>query len=123
MSLRHIMLGGCLLLAVFAIAADEPAERPEVRVDTVEGRALTGRLVTTPVRLENEYGTQDIRPQQGRRITIRPRDAENGHDVVELADKSEVRGHLLNPTFAIDTGERIESFSPAALREIKAVAH
>src|SRR6476619_7816570 len=115
MSLRHVVLGGCLLLAVFAIAADEPVERPEVRLDTIEGRTVTGRLVTTPVRLENEYGSQDIRAQQVRRITFRPRDAENGHDVIELADKSEVRGHLLNPTFAIDTGEQIESFSPAAL--------
>jgi predicted tellurium resistance membrane protein TerC len=123
MSLRHIVLGGCLLLAVLALGADEPVERPEVHVDTVEGRALTGRLVTTPVRLENEFGTHDIRPEQIRRITFRPRDAETGHDVVELADKSEVRGHILNPAFAINTGDQIESFSPAALREIKAAAH
>ena len=123
MSVRHILLGSCLLLAVLAVAADEPAERPEVRVETVDGRTLTGRLVTAPVRLENEYGTQDIRPQQLRRITFRPRDTDKGHDVVELADKNHVEGHLLNPTFAIDTGDQIESFSPAALREIKAAVH
>jgi predicted tellurium resistance membrane protein TerC len=123
MPVRHVLLGSCLLLAVLTIAADEPPERPEVRVETVEGRTLAGRLVTAPVRLENEYGTQDIRPQQVRRITFRPKDGEGGHDVVELADKSEVHGTIRNPTFAIDTGTGIESFTPGALREIKATVH
>src|SRR3954467_5543818 len=106
MPVRHVLLGSCLLVALPPGAAAEPPERPGGRVETVDGRSLTGRLVTAPVRLENEYGTQDIRPQQVRRITFRPRDADTGHDVVELADKTHVEGHLLNPTFAIDTGDQ-----------------
>jgi predicted tellurium resistance membrane protein TerC len=121
MSVRHVLLGGCLVLAVLALGADEPP--PEVRADTVDGRTVTGRLLTAPIRLENDFGVHELRPSQVRRITIRPRDAEQGHDVVELADKTEIRGTLRNPTFSIDTGSGIESFTPGALREIKAAAH
>jgi predicted tellurium resistance membrane protein TerC len=121
MSVRHVLPGCCVLLAVLAVAADEPP--PEVRADTVDGRTVTGRLLTTPIKLENEFGVHDLRPSQVRRITVRPRDAEHGHDVIELSDKSEVHGTLRNPTFSIDTGSGIESFTPGALREIKAVVH
>jgi predicted tellurium resistance membrane protein TerC len=121
MSVRHVLLGGCVVLAVLAVAADEPP--PEVRADTVDGRTVTGRLLTAPIRLENEFGVHELRPDQIRRITVRPRDAEHGHDVVELSDKSEMHGTLRNPTYSIDTGSGIESFTPGAVREIKAVVH
>jgi len=121
MSVRHVLLGGCVVLAVLAVAADEPP--PEVRAETVDGRTVTGRLLTAPIKLENEFGVHELRPQQVRRITVRPRDAAGGHDVVELSDKTEVRGTLRNPNFSIDTGAGIETFTPGALREIKAAAH
>src|SRR5262249_41489633 len=110
MSVRHVLLGCCTLLAVLAVAADEPP--PEVRADTVDGRTVTGRLLTAPIKLENEFGIHELRPSQVRRITTRPPDAEHGHDVVELSDKSEMHGTLRNPTISIDTGSGIESFTP-----------
>jgi predicted tellurium resistance membrane protein TerC len=121
MSVRHVLLGGCVVLAVLAVAADEPP--PEVRVDMVEGRTVTGRLLTAPIKLENEFGVHELRPDQVRRITIRPKEAAAGHDIVELSDKSEMHGTLRNSNFSIDTGAGIESFTPGALREIKAVVH
>src|SRR5258708_4431250 len=121
MSLHSILLGTCLLLAILAIGAGEPL--PEVVAETVDGRTIAGRLNTISIRLENEYGTQEIKPGQVRRITFKPREAESGHDVVELADKTHVQGRLLNPNFSFDTGDRIETLTPAALREIKASAH
>src|SRR4051812_15464873 len=120
MPVRSILLGGCLILAVLAVAADEPPDRPEVHVDTVAAGTITGRLRTSPIRLEDEHGVHEIRPQQIRRITFRPRDAETGHDVIELADKSHVEGHLLDPAFSIDTDSGIQTFTPGAIREIKA---
>src|SRR5437868_9463039 len=112
MSVRHVLLIGCVLLAVLAVAADEPPERPEVRVDTVEGHTVTGRLLTTPVRPEDEFGVHEFRPGQVWRITFKPKDAESGRDAVELADKSEVHGTIRNPTFAVDTGGGLEWFTP-----------
>jgi predicted tellurium resistance membrane protein TerC len=123
MPVRSLLVGGCLILAVLAVAADEPPDRPEVRVDTVAAGIVTGRLRTAPIRLEDEHGVHEIRPDRIRRITFRPRDTENGHDVIELADKSHVEGHLLDQSFSLDTDTGIQTFSPGAIREIKAATH
>ncbi|HEX3152871.1 MAG TPA: TerC family protein [Gemmataceae bacterium] len=124
MSLRALSIGVCLLLAVLAIAAGDPTvPHPDVHVDTVDGRSIDGQLLTNPIRLENEFGTVDVKSEQIRRITFRAKDAEDGHDVIELADKSHVQGRLLTQRFEIDTGRGIEALTPGAIREIKAVVH
>jgi predicted tellurium resistance membrane protein TerC len=120
MPLRAILFISISLLAVLALAADEAP--PEVSADTVDGRTISGRLLTTPVRLENEYGAQEIESRHIRRITFRPPDAEKGQDVVELSDKSHVRGRIVTDVFQIDTGSGIERLSRTALRELKAAA-
>ncbi|HKA06248.1 MAG TPA: TerC family protein [Gemmataceae bacterium] len=120
MPLRAILFISLLLLAVLALAADEAP--PEVVVETVDGRSISGRLVTTSVRLENEYGAQEIESRHIRRITFRPTDAEKGQDFVELSDKNHVRGKIVTDVFQIDTGSGIERLSRTALRELKATA-
>jgi predicted tellurium resistance membrane protein TerC len=121
MPLRPLLLGGCLILAILALGAEEPP--PDVQVDKVEGQAVTGRLLTKPIRLENESGIHELRPSQIRRITFRLRESEDGFDIVELADKSHVEGHLRNPSFSVEVDGHIQTYTPGALREIKAVIH
>src|SRR4051812_39006201 len=100
---RALLLGGCVIVAILGVAADGPTDpHPEVHVDTIDGRSITGQLLTNPIRLENDFGTQDVKSQQIRRITFRPKDADAGHDTIELADKSHVQGHLLTQRFEID---------------------
>ena len=122
MSVRHVVLGGCVL-------AGRPRRRrrraaARVRVDTVEGRTVTGRLLTAPVRLENEYGIHDIGRDQIRRITFRPREARRARRRRARRQERDAR----------DRAERLRLFDrhrrpgsrrsrPEALREIKAVAH
>jgi predicted tellurium resistance membrane protein TerC len=120
MPLRAILFISISILAVLTLAADEAP--PEVIADTVDGRTVTGRLLTTLVRLENEYGAQEIDSRHIRRITFRPPDAEKGQDIIELSDKSHVRGRIVTDVFQIDTGSGIERLSRTALRELKAVA-
>src|SRR5262249_6624043 len=115
-----ILFISLLLLAVLALAADEAP--PEVVVETVDGRSISGRLVTTSVRLENEYGAQEIESRHIRRITFRPPDAGNGQDFVELSEHDPARGKTVTDVFQIDTGSGIERLSRTALRELKAVA-
>jgi predicted tellurium resistance membrane protein TerC len=121
MSIRPALIFGCLILAVLAIGAGGPG--PDVRADTVEGKSVTGQLLTNPIRLETEFAVEEIRPDKVRRVTFRPRDAEHGQDVIELADKTIVRGRLLNPSFAVQASDGIQTFTPGALREITAVVH
>ena len=120
MPLRAFLFISFFLLAVLALAADEAP--PEVTAETVDNRTITGRLVTTPVRLENEYGAQEIESRHIRRITFRPPDAEKGQDIIELSDKNHARGRITTEVFQIDTGSGIERLSRTAVRELKAVA-
>jgi predicted tellurium resistance membrane protein TerC len=119
MAIRVVLLIGCLLAAFAALAADEPP--PEFQADTIDGRIITGRLLTPVVRLKNEFGTQDVEARHIRRITFRPVDSDNGRDVIELDDKSHTLGQLLTERFEIQVGENVEAISRTALREIKAI--
>ena len=50
MSLRLVLVAGCLVLAILSVAAGDPPEPgPEVRADLVEGAAVSGRLLTSPI--------------------------------------------------------------------------
>jgi predicted tellurium resistance membrane protein TerC len=119
-----LLVAGCLVLAILSVAAgDAPEPGPEVRADLVEGAAVTGRLLTSPIRLKTEFGVHEVEARHIRRITFKPPEAEEGQDVIELADKSHVEGHLLTERFEVETGSGIRGLSRSALREIKAVIH
>jgi len=120
MPLRAIFFISISILAVLTLAADEGPL--EVIAETVDGRTITGRLVTTSIRLEIEYGSEEIESRHIRRITFRPPDAEKGQDVIELSDKHFVRGRITTDVYQIDTGTGIERLSRTALRELKAAS-
>ena len=124
MSVRVLLCGGLLVLAVLAVAAEEPPARgPEVSVEPVEGEKVDGFLRTDPIRLETEHGVQEIRRDQVRRITFKPPGSEYGKDVVEFTDKERVQGHLLTDRFEIETKEgQVLAFGASGLREITMTA-
>jgi predicted tellurium resistance membrane protein TerC len=119
MAMRVFLIAGCLLAAIAAVAADEPP--PEFQAETIDGRTITGRLLTPSVRLKNEFGSQEVEARHIRRITFRPVDSENGRDVVELDDKSHTAGQLVTERFEFQVGDSVEAVSRAALREIKTI--
>jgi predicted tellurium resistance membrane protein TerC len=123
MSVRVLVFGGLVVLAVPAIAADEPPARgPEVSVEPVDGETVTGFLRTDPVRLETTYGVQEVRREHVRRITFKPPGSERGQDVIEFSDKEHVQGRLLTDRFEIERDGRIQAFTASGLREIKRTA-
>src|SRR5829696_1128518 len=113
MSVRVLVCGGLLVLAVLAIAADEPPARgPEVSVEPVDGEAVTGFLRTESVRLETEYGYHEIQRDRIRRITFKPPDSAYGKDVIEFTDKEHVQGRLLTDRFEVETADgQVRSFT------------
>ena len=124
MPLRLTLLAGFLVLAGLSIAASDPPPEagPEVRVEPVEGETITGWLANPIVRLRTDFGTQEVEARHIRRLTLRPPGSEKSHDVIELADKSHVEGHLLTDRFDIDTPDGLRQLEARQVREIKAVA-
>ena len=108
-----------LAFAALATAADDPPS--EFRAELIDGRSIVGKLMTPTIRIKTAIGTSEIEAGHIRRVTFHPADAADSADAVELNDKSVVRGHLLTDRIQIATDAGVESFSPTALRELKAV--
>ncbi len=104
-----------------ATAAD-PIRRPRVRVQPVVGSVLEGTLRLPAVVVKTESGTATVEVAHIRRITFQRDPEGTSHDVVQLADKSLVRGQVLQDEFVLDGdggGEVI--VRRAELREIRFV--
>jgi predicted tellurium resistance membrane protein TerC len=119
MLLRVLLLVGFTSLAICAVAADEPP--PEFRVETRDGRSVTGHLLNPTVRLKTAYGLHDIDARSVQRLTFSPPDTPGGHDVVEFTDDEHTQGQVQPDPIRIDSGGKVEEFRPDDLREMKAV--
>jgi predicted tellurium resistance membrane protein TerC len=117
MALRTLLLIGFTVLAVWAIAADEPP--PEVEVQTTDGRTVTGKLLTPVIRLKTPYGTQDIDPRAIKRVTFSPGDTEGGHDIIEFTDDNHTRGQVITELIQVETSAGVEALKASDLREIR----
>lgn len=102
-----------------AIKAAEAAanEFPHVRVEPTSGPAVEGDLNLTSVSLNTHTGSATIDMKHVRRITLQ-REAHGHGDVVELLDKSQVRGHVTWAEFKVATNEGMKTFERATAREI-----
>src|SRR5262245_60981421 len=118
MRLRVILLIGFTGLALFALAADDPP--PDIQVDTTDGRTITGQLLNPTIRLKTEHGTLDVDAHKIQRMTFSPGDAAGGHDMIEFADDTHVRGAVLTRPIQVETSSGVESLDPDNVREIKA---
>src|SRR5262249_7757680 len=97
-SLHALLLGGFVVLAIAAVAADDPPL--EVELATTDGRTVTGHLQTPTIRLKNDYGTHEIETRSVQRIAVSPRDTP-GHDVVEFTDGHRVVGQIVTERFVV----------------------
>jgi predicted tellurium resistance membrane protein TerC len=120
---RHVFVVLVFVVAILAADSPPPPEAVDVEVvaSTVDGRTITGQLLTPVLRLKTDYGFQEIETKRVRRIAFRPAESEKGNDKVELQDKTHQHGVLLTPALQIKVDDRVESFSPRALRELKTV--
>jgi predicted tellurium resistance membrane protein TerC len=108
------------IIAIPFVALLLAAGEPPIDVDlaTVDGRTIAGRLNNQTIRLKNDYGTHEIDAHMVQRVTFTPRESP-GHDVIEFTDGHRASGQIISERIAIETGEKIESFSHDAIREIK----
>lgn len=118
--MSRVLLFSAIALAVFAIAADAPP--PEVEVETVDQRTLTGKLLNPTIRVRTTYGVHEIDVHLIQKITFGPVDAGPGHDIIDFTDKEHLRGEVVSESLRIEFSDRIESFDPHALRELKTTA-
>jgi predicted tellurium resistance membrane protein TerC len=108
-----------VLLAVFRPASAqpepqaappaEPAHLPRVRVELASGEAVEGRLKLSAITLTTETGSTTIDISHVRRVTLQKDSAGHAHDLVQLADKSVVTGHVAADEFVVEQdqgGER-----------------
>ena len=117
MKFRGLVLAGSILLAVLAVAADAPP--PEVDLSTTDGRTISGSLRNSTIQLKNNYGTHEIEPSKIQRIAFSPHDV-TGHDVIEFTDGKHITGQIVTERILIQSGDKIDSFSHDAIREIRA---
>jgi predicted tellurium resistance membrane protein TerC len=119
MLLRVLLLAGFTSLAICAVAADGPP--PEFRLETRDGRSVSGRLLNPTVRLKTAYGLHDLDAHSIQRLTFSPPDTPGGHDVVEFTDDEHTQGQVQTDPIRVETGGKVEEFRTDDLREMKAV--
>lgn len=119
MLLRALLFVGFTTLAICAVAADGPP--PEFRVETRDGRAVSGKLLNPTLRLKTPHGVEEIDLPSVQRVTFSPPDTPGGHDVVEFTDEEHTQGQVLTDPVRIETGGNVEEFHPDDLREMRVV--
>src|SRR4051812_27597844 len=119
MLLRALLFVGFISLAVCAVAADEPP--PEFRLETRDGRSVTGRLLNPTVRLKTAYGLHDVDARSIQRLTFSPPDTPGGHDLIEFTDDEHAQGQVQTDPIRVEAGGKVEEFHPDDLRELHAV--
>lgn len=131
---RIVFVTGCacllaaLVRPVFAqppAGAPAPADAPKfpkVKVALAEGPPVEGVLKLTEVTLKTDTGSQVVRVEHVKRVTLQPPGEGDPHDAVQLTDKSVVRGAVTAATFTLQregAGDLV--LTRAEVREIKAV--
>jgi predicted tellurium resistance membrane protein TerC len=103
-----------------ATAAERP-DFPRVRVDRTDGSSMTSTLRLTTIRLKTETDTRDIDLKHVRRVTFQKEPGGQSQDMVQLNDKSVVRGRVLEDTFPVQADDGVTVIRAADLRELRLV--
>jgi predicted tellurium resistance membrane protein TerC len=100
--------------------ATEPGQLPAVTVTlSAGGQPVKGKLKQAVVTVETDIGTTTINLDRIRRITFRKDPDGPGHDTVQLADKSILRGHILAKEFVVEITGGEARLKKSEVREIK----
>lgn len=131
---RIVFVTGCacllaaLVRPVFAqppAGAPAPADAPKfpkVKVALAEGPPVQGVLKLTEVTLKTDTGSQVVRVEHVKRVTLQPPGEGDPHDAVQLTDKSVVRGAVTAATFTLQReGAADLVLTRAEVREIQTV--
>lgn len=131
---RIVFVTGCacllaaLVRPVFAqppAGAPAPADAPKfpkVKVALAEGPPVQGVLKQTEVTLKTDTGSQVVRVEHVKRVTLQPPGEGDPHDAVQLTDKSVVRGAVTAATFTLQReGAADLVLTRAEVREIQTV--
>ncbi len=95
---------------------------PEVRIEPVAGPAIDGKLRMSAITLKTETGSTTIAMSHVRRITLQKDPDGTSHDVVQLTDKSMVRGQVVGEQFVVDrAGGGEVTWNKGEVREIRVV--
>jgi predicted tellurium resistance membrane protein TerC len=113
------------LLTAWAIFAAEPGnvnvdEGPPFRFELRDGTSFEARIPET-IAIQTEYAVQTIKPKHIRRVTFGLSEAGEHRDVIELSDKSQLRGVILTHQFEwpAKDGEAALAIRREEVREIK----
>lgn len=97
----------------------QPAASFPVRVDLLNGDKLEGTMELGVSTIETGTGSQSVRPQFIRRITLNAPEGKEAQDSVQLTDKNIIRGHLEPDSFLLDTRDFKRIVTRAEVREIR----
>lgn len=81
---------------------NDPAKYPTVRVEPIGGSAIDGKLRQSTITLKTEIGSTTIEMEHIRRITFQRDAAGKSNDIVQLTDKSVIRGRVTAEQFVVD---------------------
>jgi predicted tellurium resistance membrane protein TerC len=91
---------------------------PRVRVEPAHGPTVEGYLLDGTVSVKTEIGTQSIDLTHVRRITFQRDPAGKSQDTVQLDDESLVRGRVGWGTLWVKTGDEVQPFAKADVRQV-----
>ncbi|MCE9532847.1 MAG: TerC family protein [Planctomycetes bacterium] len=122
--MRGLIAGILVLIVARAVFAADTETKPSTgtsfRFEKRDGQKFTGKI-TNAILIKTESGKQEVEPSHIRRITLGPVGEVMG-DVIELSDKTQVRGKIDAPAInvPVDGNEVIQVVELATIREIKA---
>lgn len=97
----------------------DSARFPEVTITPTSGEPVKGKLKMTTVTLKTDIGSTTVNLDRVRRITFQKDPDGTGHDTVQLADKSVLRGHITAEDFVVEIPRGEQRLTKAEVREIK----
>jgi len=120
--MRGFLAGSLILVIAYVAHAVDGGNAPaaptghEFKIEDRSGRTFNGRF-SRSIPMKTEYGKYEIEAGQIRRITLAP-PGEQAADVIELKDRSHVRGKLELEVIEVAEGEPLKLVD---IREFKAV--
>jgi predicted tellurium resistance membrane protein TerC len=97
-----------------------PSQLPTVTITlSTGGSPVKGKLQLTTIPLKTDIGTTTINLDRVRRSTFQKDPESIGHDTVQLADKTILRGHIVAEEFVVEITGGEARLKKAEIREIK----
>lgn len=101
----------------------DPAKFPKVKVFPASGgQAIEGKLKMSAITLKTDTGSTTVNLDHVRRITFQINPEGTGHDTVQLADKSVLRGRITAEQFDVEIPGGEAKLKKSEIREIRVIS-